>query len=83
MSSEAQPSKDQKRYCIGCKHLRYDDKEMGYGGTMTGSWTYEDASISCGKGHWKRYLTEGPVGFDFEKAMEHAQSCQDYEERST
>jgi hypothetical protein len=69
------------RYCIGCVHLKFDDKEMSSGSTMTGSWTREEAAVACAKWHWKYHLTEGPMGFDFESAMEHAHTCADFQER--
>lgn len=71
------------KYCIGCKHLCYQPKVMGYGSEWTGSWTREDAAIACGKGHWETHVTEGPFGFDFAKAMETAETCPDFEERPT
>jgi hypothetical protein len=70
------------KYCIGCIHLRYDDKEMAAGSSWTGAWTDQEAAISCGKKHWQMYLREGPIGgFDMENAMRHAATCNDYEER--
>lgn len=69
------------KYCIGCKHLRYEDKEMSHGSTYTGAWTAVDAALSCGKGHWTFYLRQGPIEFDFENAMRHAATCNDFEER--
>lgn len=76
-------TKDQQRYCIGCVHLSYEGKQTGCGSTYTGEWTMEEASMRCGKGYWKHYLSVGEVGFDFEKAMEHAGTCCDYQERET
>jgi hypothetical protein len=70
------------KYCIGCVHLMFQDKSMGYGTAQTGSWTREDAAIACAKGHWKTHLEEGPIGFDFEKAMETAETCPDFQERA-
>lgn len=69
------------KYCIGCKNLQYTDKEMSHGSSMTGSWTSEEASMSCKHGHWKEYLDEYRNLFNFAKAMEKAESCADYEER--
>lgn len=69
------------KYCIGCVHLRYEDKQMGTGSSWTGSWTAEEASMQCGKGHWRHYLDSGGVGFEFEQAMQHAETCADYQER--
>lgn len=71
------------KYCIGCVHLSYADKEMGANSTMTGAWTMEEASMRCGNGHWKVYLVEygGTPMFDLEKAMETADTCPDFSER--
>jgi hypothetical protein len=73
---------EERRYCIGCRHLAYSDKQMGQGSTMTGSWTYEQASMFCSKGHWKHYFDGySEPGEAFERAMEHAETCKDFEER--
>ena len=70
------------KYCIGCVHLYFKGKEMGCGSEWTGSWTAEDAAIACEKGHWSVSVEDGyRLGFDFEKAMETADTCSDFKER--
>lgn len=71
------------RYCIGCAKLQYEDKKMGCGSTWTGSWTREEASMSCALGHWKAFLEDYGTqwAFDLERAMENAATCPDFVER--
>jgi hypothetical protein len=69
------------KYCIGCVHLYFEPKVMGYGSTMTGSWTREEAALSCSRGHWREHLQDGPLPIDLERAMETAETCADFSER--
>ena len=72
------------KYCIGCKHLYFQPKEYVQGSSWTGAYVDEEAAMFCSKGYWSQFLpTEpGDVGIDFERAMETAQNCTDYTERS-
>jgi hypothetical protein len=57
---------------------------MNHGSTLTGSWTVDDAALACNKDHWRQYLSEDEKRwqFDLEAAMETAEICRDFEERS-
>lgn len=74
-----------QRYCIGCKHLTYAERDRGsQGSTLTGTYGDVDANLSCHKGYWALYF-----GYDYgnklvgelELAMLHAATCPDYAER--
>lgn len=70
------------KYCIGCTHLYYTPGNEGY---HYSSWTHSDgtpAEMSCRKGHWQDVLQEGFTQEKFQKAMESAETCDDYTERS-
>ena len=69
------------KYCIGCIYLQYSDKDVAIGSSQTGSWTVEEASLKCARGHWQEYLEPGAVTFDLAKAMEAAETCPDFKER--
>lgn len=71
------------KYCIGCKNLHFQDKRIGSGSTMTGAYTISEAAMFCNKGHWKRYLDDGAVCLDLERAMESAETCADFQERES
>lgn len=70
------------KYCIGCVYLRFDAGSPGYDTECTSGIGAEAASIACNKGHWQEYLYDGDGLFAFEEAMQRANTCPDYEERS-
>jgi len=70
------------KYCIGCKHLRYDEPEPGQeGSTQTGTWGAEDAALACQLGHWRHEFDRCSTRETFASTMMKAQTCPDYEER--
>jgi hypothetical protein len=69
------------KYCIGCKHLHFEGKSTRMGSSWTGAYTIDDARMFCKKGHWENRLPEGAMESDFERAMETALNCPDYQER--
>lgn len=69
------------KYCIGCKFLKYSEKQMSCGSSWTGQYTSEEASMSCAKGKWRSYLDEYSGLFDLEKAMEAAETCPEFDWR--
>jgi hypothetical protein len=69
------------KYCIGCKHLKFDRGSPGYDTDCTAGIGAEEASIACGRDHWTQYLY-GDDLFDVEQAMQAAETCADYQERA-
>ena len=70
------------KYCIGCKYLDLTPREEGcQGSTWTGIYGDEEAAMFCTKGHWRNEI--GPYAnlIDFQRAMEKAEICSDFEER--
>lgn len=71
------------KYCIGCEHWSFESASDPYHYSTLTSSDGTPASMSCAKGHW-RYLEleESFKQSDLEKAMETAESCPDFSERS-
>jgi hypothetical protein len=71
------------RYCIGCQHLYYTEPDPGsVGSTWTGRYGEEDAALFCRRGHWRHDFDRGASVETFERCMEKANTCPDYEERN-
>lgn len=68
------------KYCIGCAHLNFTRGDPGYDTEFTAGIGAEEASMSCGKGHWFQYLSEYGL-FNVEQAMRKADTCLEYKER--
>jgi len=70
------------KYCIGCTHFYYDPGSAGY---HYSSWTHDSGTVpsaSCKRMHWSAELDEGFTQEKFQKAMEQAETCPDFEERA-
>jgi hypothetical protein len=71
------------KYCIGCEHWSFQEASDPY---RYSTLTYSNgtpASMSCQKGHWNYLeMKEGFTQSDFEQAMEKAEKCPDFQERS-
>ena len=72
------------KYCIGCVHLNLFPHEPGYSYSTYTQESYVDAKMACAKHHWEVAFSEYSSNLreEFEKAMEKAETCKDFEERS-
>lgn len=70
------------KYCIGCIHWHFShgEHEPDYS-TRTGGWD-TPAHLSCKKGHWGDLDLDEVSQPDIERAMEKAETCPDFSERS-
>lgn len=69
------------KYCIGCVHLRYDPGSDGY---CYSTYTQDPGSppeLACQKKHWEARLRDNFSQEQFQKAMESAETCPDFQER--
>jgi len=69
------------KYCIGCVHLYYQPALNGF---YHSSWTHGEGSpveLSCKLGRWKAQLDQEFTQEKFQKAMETAETCEDFMER--
>lgn len=74
------------KYCIGCIHMFYRPADPGHmGSEQTGRYGESDASLLCKQGHWEQDLggTQDIPVSDIAANMLKANTCPDYEERST
>lgn len=70
------------KYCIGCALLNY---QGGQPGREYSEHTYDpsiDPSFACAKGHWAQQLDEDTGITDIEQAMQMAETCPDFVERT-
>ena len=70
------------KYCIGCVHLDFNNADPGWSTECTAGIDKRDAEFACGKGHWRRDVNEYEGLNPIEKAMQQAETCPDYTERS-
>lgn len=70
------------KYCIGCAFLNYHEPVAGYSTECTADIGKEDAALACAKGHWRHEFDSWTGVEAFERAMEKANTCADYEERA-
>jgi hypothetical protein len=71
------------KYCIGCVHLDLTPRDPGrMGSTWTGVYGDEEAATFCKKDHWRVEMGTDATLEDFQRAMEKAETCPDFEERS-
>jgi hypothetical protein len=69
------------KYCIGCKNLYYGEPDPGEYSETSGIMFDEAAKLACRRGHWVHEFTSWARIESFERAMEKASGCPDYEER--
>lgn len=70
------------KYCIGCVHLHFTPAYAGWSTDCTAGIDAEDASLSCRHGHWKKDLNGDDDLFNIEAAMQMAETCPDFHERT-
>jgi len=71
------------KYCIGCQFLRYNLPETGYSTEYNSDIGKEDAAMACQKGYWRHDFGFFANIETFRLAMEKAETCGDYQERTS
>jgi len=69
------------KYCIGCVHFHLTPSTPTYHYSSTTWERGEDAALFCQRGYWRTQMHADATREQFERAMQSAQTCGEYEER--
>jgi hypothetical protein len=71
------------KYCIACAHLDFFKADPGYDTECTAGIGATEAEFACGKGHWRRDISGDYDLPNIEQAMQKAETCPDFSERTS